>query len=308
MPVKKRTAKKPLVESKASAKQAVKQVVNVKIGDKVTTRRRRVARVPKIPPAEPSPLLRERSPINLSLSTQSYNQPPVQPLVNEYNMLLRQLAEERTARARAAPPLQPNNSPLTTNLQRNELLNRREPKFTDQTFPVVNIMDEVVNRKVYDDPLTDENMFVNSSRLAENLAPKLFIDEYFDYNDLNKYADENLREQEEVINEVEKEKKPKNKKVILYDEEGNLILPQREVEEMAKGIVSDIVTKATKKPTKKEKLLDETNNLIQFYNKETNDNINLVKMTSSKKEIQAQNDRIKSLIDSRALKVSKSKR
>lgn len=265
MPPKKKATKQPSIKSKATAKASVKQVVNVKIGSDKQTRRR--ARVPTKLSPTPSPLLRQAPPINLSLSTQSYNQP--QPsYLNEYNMLLRQMAEERTARARATPPLQPNTTPLTSNLQTNDLLSKKQIS-TGPKLPVMNIVDDVVDNQLYDDPLTNENMFVNSSRLAENLAPTLPISN-FDYNDVNNYNEENLKEQEAVINQVEKEKKPKK--------------------------------------NKKEKLLEETNNLIEFYNKETNDSINLVKRTASKKQIQAQNDRIKELIDSRALKVSQSKR
>lgn len=303
MPPKKKSA---MSKAKASAKAAVKQIVNVSIGSKAPARRRAARKSPPLPSAETSPLLRQVPPINLSLSTQSYNQPPVQPYLNEYNTLLRELANERMARAAAAPPLAPNTTPLTSNIQTNDLLSKKEVS-TAPKLPIMNIIDDIVDKKLYDDPLTNENMFINSSNLADNLAPKLPASN-FNYDDVNNYAEENLREQEEVINQVEKEKKSKKKKVILYDEDDNLILPPREVEEMAKGIVNDIVTKATKKQTQKEKLLNETNNLIQFYNKETNDNINLVKMTSSKKEIQAQNDRIKDLIDNRALKVSKTKR
>lgn len=293
MPVKKKTAKKPRMPSLASAKAAVKQVVNVRVGD-VSAKRKRATRAP-------NPLMKQAPPINLSLSTQSYNNPQPQPYLNEYNTLLRQLADERMTRAASAPPLAANTSPLTINQQRNTLLSKVEAQ---PKLPGTNIFENVVDIALADDPFSNENMFINSSRLGEKIAPKLPASN-FDYSDIDNYDSENIDELKNLESQVIKTKDISNSKKRLVDEEGNLILPRSQVKEVAEEAIENIITKVTKKPTNKEKLLSETNDLIKFWNSEVKDNINLVKMTESKKKIETENKRIKGLIDSKALKVSK---
>lgn len=323
MPTKKSKKQTQVVKQK----QQVKQVVNVKIGDVKAKRKqvRRVKSVAKLP--EPAPALLRQAPINVSLSTQSYT--PSQPsYLNEYNTLLKQLTEERIARQRNAPPLAPNTNPLTINQQRNELLSRiekemkQETPLAKETKPILDVLEDVVKKETYDDPLTNENMFVNPPRLAEQVNPKLM--DYFNYDDIDEYAAENENEQNALEKEVEEEKKvqeekkvekekklkqekPK-KKIRLEDEEGNLILTTSQVEQMSREIVEGVINKATKKPTQKEKLLKETNDLIKFWNLEVNDAIPEVTLRQNKKTILEQKNRLKNLIDDRGLKISKIKR
>lgn len=201
--------KKPLQNSKQVVKQAVKhavkQIVNVRVGDTKASRKvvqRNIA--PKLP--EPiNPLFRQ-APINVSLSTQSYN-PQAQPsYLNEYNMLLREVTAERRARLENTPPLAPNTTPLTATRQTNEILVRATP--VTELSPIVNAtaisLAKVVGTETYDDPLTSENMFVGSSRLAEKLSQKLPVTN-FDYRDINDYADENEKEQEDLAKTIEEE-------------------------------------------------------------------------------------------------------
>ena len=116
---------------------------------------------------------------------------------NEYNELLRALAAERRDRMAAAPPLAPNTTPLTANEQRNELLNI--PDMRTPMTPVVErfsmVQPNLVERELYDDPLSNENMFIGSSRLAERLAPKLPVSN-FDYSDIDAYDAEDETEQD----------------------------------------------------------------------------------------------------------------
>lgn len=214
MPAKKKTTK-----VSAKAKAAVKQVVNVRVGN-VPAQRRRAAAAPR-PPKPENPLLKQQPSINLTLSTQSYTNPQPQPYINEYNTLLRQLADERMARAAAATPLAPNTTPLTINEQRNELLSRVEAQ-TPMT-PIVNAFAvaaaDVVKSKMADDPLTNENMFVNSGRLAENLAQKLPVSN-FNYDDVDNYAEENVMEQDALVRQAEGdavERKTPSKSAVKYE-------------------------------------------------------------------------------------------
>lgn len=248
-------------------KQQVKQVVNVRVGEIKAKRKSAPRRRASLPEPVP-PLLRQGPPVNVSLSTQSYM--PSQPsYINEYNTLLKQMAEEKAVQARAAPPLAANTTPLTINQQRNEMLNRVEAAM--QTNPLAVPLKNIVESETYDDPLTNENMFVNSSRLAENIAPKLPVTN-FDYNDIDKYDAENQTEQNALV---------------------------------------DSATQTTRrdtfgKQTKKE-LLNQTNALIRYYNAETNDNKKLVKQNISREALKLENERITDLILSRGLKISKMK-
>ena len=89
-------------------------------------------------------------------------------------------------------------------MQRNELLSRpvaRPPMIPmAQAFAIAE--EATVKKELYDDPLTNENMFVNSSRLAEKITPKLPVTN-FDYNDLESYDDEANRAQESLSRDAE---------------------------------------------------------------------------------------------------------
>ena len=125
------------------------------------------------------------------------------------------------ARAAAATPLAPNTTPLTINEQRNELLSRVEAQ-TPMT-PIVNAFAvaaaDVVKSKMADDPLTNENMFVNSGRLAENLAQKLPVSN-FNYDDVDNYAEEDVMEQDALVRQAEGdavERKTPSKSAVKYE-------------------------------------------------------------------------------------------
>lgn len=305
----------------AKQKQQVKQVVNVRVGDIKAKRKAAPRRRAALP--EPAPaLLRQGPPVNVSLSTQSYM--PSQPsYLNEYNTLLKQMAEEKAARSRAAPPLAPNTVPLTINQQRNELLNRIEAAM--QTNALAVPLKNVVETQTYDDPLSDENMFVNSSRLGENIAPKLPVTN-FDYNDVNNYAAEAQDIASSIVNEIidnvtEDKKKnaladiatqtnKKKQKFIVLDDSGTQT--NIEAQDIASSIVNEIVGKATRKPRAKstkptrDELLEQTNAKIRLYNAETNDNIRLLKKNTSKRDVITQNRRIEDLIMDRGIKMPKS--
>ncbi len=207
MPKKVKKTKISNVKAEASA---VKQVVNVRVGDQFT-KRKTVKRYGRRPPrgggggggGDGGLGIFNRPPV---VATQSLSiQPTSTPApVNEYNALLRALAEERSARMAAAPPLAPNTSPLTTNEQRNELLSKSTPR-TPLT-PIVQAYavaeEQTIDKELYDDPLSNENMFVGSSRLGEKLAQKLPVSN-FDYNDVEGYDDENEYEQEALVKQAE---------------------------------------------------------------------------------------------------------
>lgn len=292
MPIKKSKKQSQVVKQKQ--KQVVKQVVNVKVGD-MKPKRKAVAR-PRLP--EPQPALFRQPPINVSLSTQSYQPPATQSYINEYNALLKQVADERRAALQNVPLLTPNTNPLTTNEQRNELLSRSEPRtqFSAIVEAASKKLEDVVNLETYDDPLTNENQFVNSSRLGEKLAQRLPVTN-FDFNDVNNYDMENAKEQKALEDEVEEFEievpaKPRKKGGLIIEEE----------EQVAKS--SPV---KEKKPTKKEKQIEETNALINFYNLEVKDNKPLVKSTMGLKKIKEKKQEITDLINERALKVSKMK-
>lgn len=213
MPAKKKT-KISNVKAEASA---VKQVVNVRVGDQIVRRKtvRRARRSGGRGGGSDGGLAIFSRP--LPIATQSLGAPSQAPILNEYNELLRTLAAERRERLAAAPPLAPNTEPLTTNMQRNELLSRPDPRTPltpiVQAFAVAE--EAVVDKETYDDPLTNENMFVGASRLAEKLAPRLPVSN-FNYDDVIAYDDENEREQDalfreaEAVSEEAKRKAPKS--------------------------------------------------------------------------------------------------
>lgn len=202
MPKKVKKTKISNVKAEASA---VKQVVNVRVGDQVTKRktvRRYSVRRGGGGGGGGGGGMGGLGVFNrpLPVMTQALGAPPAP--VNEYNELLRALAEERRQRM-STQTLGPNTAPLTTNGQRNQLLSISVPQ-TPLT-PIVEAFaiaqDKVVDKQLYDDPLTNENMFVNSSRLGENIAQKLPVSN-FDEGDLDTYDDENQDEQSSLANEV----------------------------------------------------------------------------------------------------------
>ena len=209
----KKVKKSPPIRNVKAEQTGVKQIVNVRVGDQYVAKKRAVKRrAKKVSPISKTSLGMS-SPI-ISLSSQSFQPPsyssaPIlapkiqsvplgspalgafQPpsYVNEYNALLRELADERRARNQSLPPLGPNTAPLTTNQQRNELLS--EPIQVPPLAPQIDVLSSLVNTELTDDPLTNENVTgFGSSRLAENIAQKL-PDTYFDEEDIDAYDDEN---------------------------------------------------------------------------------------------------------------------
>lgn len=207
MPPKK---KQPQTITKASA--AAKQIVNVKIGDTVARRRskrpRRGGGGGGGGEQPPRPMGMEALGVfsrGLPVATQSLGVSMTAPANAEYNMLLRALAEEKSARERAAAPLMPNTAPLTTNEQRNELLSH--PDLRTPMTPIVEkfsrIIQTVAANQMYDDPLIDENKNFGAARLAENIEPRLPVSN-FDVNDVVAYDDEDFLEQEALGDSVSK--------------------------------------------------------------------------------------------------------
>lgn len=296
MPPKKSSAKPSNVKME---KDTVKQIVNVRVGDTAVKKRKRMKKPRALPARKPEGVSKYGEPKpdmmsalsafsrpNISLSLQS---PVVQQpsYLNEYNMLLRELANERKQRLAATPILSPNTTPLTANAQKTELLVKKEKlsPLDPITERFSNISEQTVNKELYDDPQTNENMLSSPPNLAYNLSQKLPIINYFDYEDVEDYDNENEAEQNALEEEVVEVKKPKKR--ILIEE------------------VDDENETSIKKPTKKEQLIDETNRLIEFYNSETNDALPLVKKSLSNKKIKEQMNRVNSLIESRALKIKK---
>ncbi len=185
----------------------IKQVVNVRVGDQTSKTRRRKPR-PRTGGGgggrggggDSGLAMFSRPAISLSLQAPTLQQPSY---LNEYNMLLREIANERRQRESNAPPLQPNTTPLTINQQRNELLSKVAPK--TQLDPITErfsqLATQTVNKEVYDDPQTNENMFTSPPSLAYNVSQKLPVST-FDEEDVIKYDNENSDEQEELEIEV----------------------------------------------------------------------------------------------------------
>ena len=198
--------KKTKISNVKAEATGVKQVVNVRVGGQYTSKKKTVRNVRRRPLSSQAreevrgigAFERPPAPV-VSLSTQTF-QPP--SYVNEYNALLRELADERRARNQSVPPLAPNTAPLTTNQQRNELLSR--PTQVAPFEPAIQAYATlVVDKELADDPLTNENVTgFGSARLAENIAQKLPV-AYFDEEDIDDYDDENQIEQSELIDQVE---------------------------------------------------------------------------------------------------------
>lgn len=213
MPPKKSVVKPSAVKME---KDTVKQIVNVRVGETAIKKRQRMKKPRSAPVAKPQGVSKFGEPAkadmmsalssfnrpNISLSLQS---PAVQQpsFLNEYNMLLRELANERKQRQTATQPLAANTAPLTTNEQRNELL-----------IPVVQatLLDPItqrfsetatqtINKEVYDDPQTSENMLSSPPNLAYKLSQKL-PNSNFDYRDVDSYAGENQTEQDALAKEA----------------------------------------------------------------------------------------------------------
>lgn len=198
MPPKKVIKKTKISNVKAEAS-AVKTVVNVRVGDQ-NTRAKTVKRRRTVAGAGAGLGIFNR-PLPLATQSLSISQPAF--MTNEYNELLKALATERKERMSMAPPLAPNSTPLTANIQTNELLDRPIPRNPmipiAQAFAVA--QEATVEKDFADDPLTNENMFVGSSRLAEKLSQKLPVTN-FDYNDMESYDSESNRNQEDLVSEA----------------------------------------------------------------------------------------------------------
>lgn len=212
MPPKKLVAKPSTVKME---KDTVKQVVNVRVGDVAVKKRKRMKKPRSAPVAKPAGVSKygeskadmmsaltafNRPNISLSLQSPVVQQPSY---LNEYNMLLRELANERRQRQQASQPLAANTAPLTTNSQRNELL----VPVVQATLldPITQRFSETatqtINKEVYDDPQTDENMLSSPPNLAYNLSQKL-PSSNFDYRDVDSYAGENQKEQSALASEA----------------------------------------------------------------------------------------------------------
>lgn len=193
----------------------IKQVVNVRVGDQYTKTKRVSKKTKRYYGGKGASrygggggggdgglAIFSRPPILTNMQSPVVQQPSY---VNEYNMLLRELANERKQRQAAAPPLQPNTTPLTTNMQRNELL--ATPTLPTPLEPITKRFSEVaemtIDKETYDDPQTNENMFSSPPSLAYNLSQKLPIG-LFDEEDLEEFDNENDAEQEAL----EKQAKP----------------------------------------------------------------------------------------------------
>lgn len=132
----------------------VTQVVNVNVSKVVKNKN-------KMMPHHPF----SKQPIN-SFSLTSYQ--------NEYNLLLKELANERKQILNSLPQLAPNSAPLTTNLQRNELFKTpvRTP-FSALSDSFSKSAEYTVKGETYDDPKTNDNKLANSAGLQENVAQSL---------------------------------------------------------------------------------------------------------------------------------------
>lgn len=212
--LKQKSKPKPPVREQNSSNVQQQQVVNVRVGGTIGAVRKRrptgrrgggAGRGGGGGGGDGGLAIFSRPPI---VATQNLSTVPPAP-VNEYNELLRALATERRERMAAAPPLAPNTTPLTTNEQRNEIL--RTPDTSTPMTPIIQAwavaQEAVVDRETWDDPLTNENMFVGSSRLAQNISQKLPVSN-FDYNDVEAYDDENDLEQEALENQAAREGEP----------------------------------------------------------------------------------------------------
>lgn len=206
----------------ARAANAVRQSVNVKVMTAEPARRRRRKRVPAAaaPKAQGMAgvsgalgVFSQRAPVLQTLSSIPVPMQQTAAAVSEYNLILKELAAERAARAAAAAPLQPNTTPLTLNAARNELLSRK-PETTpldEITARFGDTIEKTVNAETADDPSTNENMFNGSSRLAQNIAPKLPLGR-IDEADVAAFDTQEPTAQEALVQEVELTAAQKRKK------------------------------------------------------------------------------------------------
>lgn len=195
-------------KQKQKQKQKQMQVVNVNVGE--VKRPRQVRRRRTAPPPPPSGGGKPLGPLDpfsrMPVFSYSLQAPqPAQPdYLNEYNMLLRELQNERRQRQAAAAPLQPNTAPLVENRQVNDLKNAAAS--TPEPNALERRLDEVdtptVEEEFYDDPQTNENMFNTPANMSYRLAQKLPVTN-FDYKDVVTYDDENKEEQTALEKQVE---------------------------------------------------------------------------------------------------------
>ena len=217
MPPKKKS-KKPLPTTNKVQQGNIKQVVNVRVGDEYTKARRAAKKTRRRVTGGGGPMassvFSKYPSQNISLGLQTQSPMVQQPsYLNEYNMLLKQLADERKQRLQATPALAPNTTPLTMNQQRNELLSQKAPvqPFDEVTRRFAEVQTQTVNKKTYDDPQTNENMFTSPPSLGYNLSQKLPVTN-FDYEDIDNYADEDEDEQNALVEDVEAKEVPKKEK------------------------------------------------------------------------------------------------
>lgn len=171
--------------------------------------------------------------ISLSLQAPQITPPPY---VEQYNTLLKAIQDERKALLSSIPPLAPNTTPLTQNLQRNELLNKRQvfSPLTPVTEAFSKSLRDNVSHETYDDPSTNETLTNFPSRVAQNIAPRLQAGR-FDIEDVNAYDNSNNDEEvalaQSVVAAPEAQatgraysSNPKYaKKQLLYDEYKELV-------------------------------------------------------------------------------------
>lgn len=183
----------------------VSQIVNVRVGD-TQVPKKPVAKKPSRPSGGGGGGMAGLAMFDRSVPQLLLNPQPAMASVNSsYNELLRQLTEERKQRLSMLKPLEPNTTGLTTNKQTNELLSVKEP-FSNAIKSALDefnkTQDLVIDEQLYDDPFTNDNMFLGSSRLAENIAPRLSLTP-FDMEDIENYDLENQNEQQALENLVE---------------------------------------------------------------------------------------------------------
>lgn len=162
----------------------IQQIVNVNVSKTIKNNNKKMS-IPKS---------FSKQPINsFSLVTPQMTTPSFQ---NEYNMLLREITNERKQALNALQPLAPNTAPLTQSMQKNELFSKTPERTMlsplTETFAMT--AQSTIKNELYDDPLTDDNNLVNSSRLQENVAQKLPVMSS-DVASIEKFADENAYEQ-----------------------------------------------------------------------------------------------------------------
>jgi len=168
--------------------------------------------------------------------SQSFNpmitlQPPQitpPPYVEQYNSLLKAMQDERKQMLASLPVLASNTTPLTQNLQRNQLLNKPviPNPLTEVTQQFSESLSNSIASQTYDDPTTNEEQAKFPAREAESIAPTLPVGRY-DIEDVNEYDNSNNDEEEALAVSASKGEQPKTnaygKRQILYEEYKEMI-------------------------------------------------------------------------------------